>query len=170
MIISVLIGLALQSAEPPAQPLQRPQDLFDLIEEEWGCRESMGGGRGVRRERWRSQEDGRVVGEIRTYPPRSDGTELPPEAELVFSRRGGTPRLTWRPADGRPVYYRLARGTRDEAVFEAVGNGSPRIISYRFAQGGRLEVMHGLANGGSRRWTYRRTGIRSALPYCESRY
>ncbi|HTU09662.1 MAG TPA: hypothetical protein VMG08_02090 [Allosphingosinicella sp.] len=165
MTIIALIATALQAA----QPLQRPPDLFDLLEGEWACRQEMlAGGPVFRRERWRSQEDGRVVGEIRSVPPRADGTALPPEAELVFSRQGRVPRLTYRPAGGRPVYYRLARGTRDEAVFEAVGNGSPRIISYRVGALQRLEVMHGLANGGSRRWTYRPQGMRSAVPRCDS--
>lgn len=166
MSMFALIALVMQAA----QPVQRPPDLFDGLEGEWVCRQVSATGEGVfRSERWRSREDGSAVGEISSIRARAEGAEGMPEAELVFSRRGRTPRLSYREAGGRIVQYRLARGTRDEAVFEAVGNGTPRIISYRRSQGRRLEVMHGLANGGSRRWTYRPAGMRSAAPRCDGR-
>jgi hypothetical protein len=166
MTIAFLIAAALQAA----QPAQRPPDLFDLLEGEWVCRQEMAAsGPVIRRELWRGQEDGSVAGAIYTMPRGTDGMEPPPETGLVFSRQGRTPRLTWRPAGERPVYYRLARGTREEAVFEAVGNGTPRIISYRLVAGQRLEVMHGLANGSSTRWTYNRRDMRSAIPRCDGR-
>lgn len=166
MTIAFLIAAALQAV----QPIERPADLFDLLEGEWVCREEMrAAGPAFRRERWRSQEDGSVAGAILSAPRGADGMDPQPDARLDFSRRGRTPRLSWRTGDARPVYYRLARGTREEAVFEAVGNGTPRIIGYRLISGGRLEVMHGLADGSSRRWTHQPAGLATAVIRCDGR-
>ena len=103
MTLSMLIGLALQAAPPQQQ--QRPLDLFDSIERDWGCQERTADGRrATRRESWRSQEDGRLVGEIRTYPPRADGTELPPEASLVNATGKNDRTLAGgRPGSTRPL-------------------------------------------------------------------
>lgn len=167
MLTSFLAALALQDGTlPPPQP----RDLFDVLEGEWVCRQAMlGGGPVFRRERWRGREDGDASGQIRSFPPRASGTESPPEEELLVSRRDRALRLTYGLTRGRLVHYRLARATLQEAVFEAIRSGSPRIISYRLIPGGRLEVMHGLENGSSRRWTYQQAGAHNAIISCDGR-
>lgn len=164
MPTSILLALALQGTLPPPPP----RDLFDLLEGDWVCRQAMlAGGPVYRRESWRSREDGDASGQIRSFPPRASGTESPPEVELLFSRRGRGRRLTYGLTNGAPVRYRLARATLQEAVFEAVGSGSPRIISYRLVSDQRLEVMHGEANGSVRRWTYQLSGRHGATIGCD---
>jgi hypothetical protein len=166
MAMSILIVAALQAAAPP----HRPPDLFDQLEGEWVCRQEMlASGPVWRTEIWWSQEDDSVAGRIliaQRRPP--SGEAMHPDFTLHFSRTGRTPRLTWRPAEGRPVSYRLARNSRQEMVFERVGNGSPRVIAYRI-DGTRLEVMHGLAEGGTRRWSYQRQGDHRPAVNCDGR-
>jgi len=166
MTLWMLIGLALQ----PVQPGEPPRDLFDLLEGEWICRQAMlAGGPVFRRESWQGREDGDAQGQIRSFPPGANGTERPPEVAMHYERRGRASRFIYDLTNGRPVRYRLARGTLQEAVFEAVRNGSPRIISYRLLPGPRLEVMYGLENGSSRRWTFQRPGAREAIIGCDGR-
>ena len=166
MAIAALIAMALQAAAT-GEP---PRDLFDLLEGEWICRQEMlASGPLWRTEIWWSQEDDSVAGRIQIASRRlASGEAMRPDFTLVFSRRGRVPRLTYRPAEGRPVHYRLVRTTRQEAVLESVGNGSPRIITYRL-NGVRLEVMHGLAEGGTRRWLYQRPEAGSAIVGCDGR-
>ena len=167
MLTSILVALALQEGTLPPPP---PRDLFDVLEGEWVCRQAMlAGGPVFRRESWRSREDGDTTGQIRSFPPRASGTETAPEEELRVSRRGSSLRLAYGSTRGRLVHYRLARATLQEAVFEAIRSGSPRIISYRLISGGRLEVMHGLENGSSRRWTYQQAGAHNAIISCDGR-
>ncbi len=165
MAMSILIAAALQAV----QPGQRPRDLFDLLEGEWVCREEMlASGPVWRTEIWWSQEDDSVGGRILASRLPVSGEPFHPDFTLNFSRRGRTPRLTYQPAEGRPVYFRLARASQQEMVFESVGNGSPRIIAYRI-DGTRLEVMHGLAEGGTHRWLYQRQGDHRPAVNCDSR-
>ena len=127
MTLWMLIGLALQPVSP-----EPPRDLFDQLEGEWVCRQAMlAGGPVFRRESWQGREDGDAQGQIRSFPPGHNGTERPPEVAMLYQRRGRTPRFMYDLTNGRSVRYRLRRGTLQEAVFEAAGNGSPRIISYR---------------------------------------
>jgi hypothetical protein len=115
-------------------------------------RDSLAGGAGGtgargpvwRTETWRRDAEGRLTGLIHSGLSRAGGPAPAQEAELVISGRGRAMRLTYRPADGATVRYRLVRNERWEAVFESIGSGSPRIISYRSADGLRLDVMHGL--------------------------
>jgi hypothetical protein len=169
MSMAVLIALALQGTLPDPPP----RDLFDLLEGEWVCRQAMlAGGPVYRRETWRGREDGDASGQLRSFPPRASGTESPPEVELLYQRGRRTPRLAYSSPAGvwnGAVYYRVARSTPREVVFERTRNGTPRIISYRLTAADRLEVMHGLENGGSRRWTYQRRGAGDAIIGCDGR-
>jgi hypothetical protein len=141
MVQSILIAIALQAA--PAAP--GPASVLDLLEGEWICRvEWLAGGPVWRTETWRRDAEGRLTGLIHSGLSRAGGPAPAQEAELVISGRGRAMRLTYRPADGATVRYRLVRNERWEAVFESIGSGSPRIISYRSADGLRLDVMHGL--------------------------
>lgn len=154
-MLPTMFALMLQGTLPPPEP----RDLFDLLEGEWICRQAMlAGGPVYRRESWYSREDGDTGGAIRSFPPGRSGTERPPEFRLFYLRGRHSPRLMLETGGRDRIRYRLARATMREAVFEALGNGSPRIISYRLTDGQRLDVMHGLADGSSRRWTFRQPG------------
>lgn len=165
MAMSVLIAMALQAA----QPAPGPPSVLDLLEGEWICRvEWLAGGPVWRTETWRRDGEGRLTGIIRSGQRRAGGPDAGQEAELVISGRGRATRLTYRPADGAAVRYRLVRNERQEAVFETT-TGSPRIISYRYSGGRRLDVMHGLENGSSRRWSYQPPGMHTAIIGCDGR-
>jgi hypothetical protein len=168
-MLTILLAFTVQGTLP-AEP---PRDMFDLLEGEWICRQAvLAGGPVFRRESWRGREDGDASGQIRSYPPRASGTESPPEVELIYLRGRRAPRLGYASPAGdrnRTAYYRLARGTAREAVFERIGSGTPRIVSYRLAGNDRLEVMHGLENGSTQRWTYQRPGARDAAIGCDGR-
>jgi hypothetical protein len=164
--MSVLIAMALQAA----QPAEGPPSVLDLLEGEWICRvEWLAGGPVWRTETWRRDGEGRLTGLIHSGLSRAGGPEPGQEAELVISGRGRATRLTYRAADGAASRYRLVRNERQEAVFESMGSGSPRIISYRYSGGRRLDVMHGLASGSSRRWSYEPPGMRTAIIGCDGR-
>jgi hypothetical protein len=166
MTIATLIAAALQAVSPA----QGPASMLDLLEGEWICRqEVLADGPVWRSETWRTQEDGRLVGIVHTVMRRAGSEDIRQEAELVISRRGRTPRLTYRVADRRPVHYRLVRDARQEAVFESVGSGSPRIISFRDSGFRRLEIMYGLENGSSQRWSYQPRAMHTAIIPCDGR-
>ena len=166
MMLSMLLALALQGTLPPPPP----RDLFDRLEGEWICRQEMlASGPLWRTEIWWSQEDGSAAGRIMIASRRlASGEAMHPDIDMLFSRRGRGPRLTYQPAEGRPVRYRLARRSRLEAAFQAIGHGSPRIISYRL-NGQRLEVRHILAGGGTQRWFYQRPGLHQGIGGCDGR-
>ncbi len=161
-----LIALALQAA----QPVSGPPGALDLLAGEWICRaEWMAGGPVWRSESWRRESDGRLTGTIRRGLRRAGGDDMAVEAELVISGRGRSLRLTYRPAGGGQVRYRLVRDTQQEAVFESTGNGSPRIITYRHVGFRRLDVMHALTDGSSRRWSYQPPGMHTPAIDCDGR-
>jgi hypothetical protein len=166
MLSLSLVALALQAA----RPMPEPPRALDLLEGEWVCRaEWMAGGPVWRSESWHHEDDGRLTGTIRTGLRRAGSGEMAITAELVISGRGRSLRLTYRPAGGAPVRYRLVRETQQEAVFESTGNGSPRIITYRDSGFRRLDVMHALTNGSSRRWSYQPQGMHTPAIDCDGR-
>ena len=164
MLSPSLVALALQAA----QPTRGPPSALDLLEGEWICRaEWMASGPVWHSESWRREGDGRLTGTIRTGLRRAGRDEMAMAAELVISGRGRSLRLIYRPAGGAPVRYRLVRETQQEAVFESTGNGSPRIITYRDSGFRRLDVMHALTDGSSRRWSYQPPGMHMPAINCD---
>ena len=147
MAIFWALALTLQGAGP---------SVLDVLPDEWVCEEGRRLGPTWRHESWRRDGEGRLTGTIETRRTTAGPQVIRQEAQLTISGRGRRTRLTYRAEDGRTMHYRLARNERMEAVFESIGDGSPRVISYRYDDGFReLEVLHGLANGSSRRWVYR---------------
>lgn len=159
MAISVLAAALLQAAQP------QPADVLGLLDGEWVCRVAWRGGPMWRSETWERDAQGRLTGVIVTRRTTAGPPERRQEAELTISGHGRGTRLTYR-ADGRTSRYRLVRNDRMEAVFEIIGSGSPRIISYRDSGFRQLEVMHGLATGSSERWLYQPQGMHLPTGMC----
>lgn len=163
MAISMLIAAVLQAA-----PLQ-PPGVLSLLAGEWVCLAGMADSRPVwRSETWRRGSNGTLVGLASATTELGNPLDVVPQADLTISGNGGQSiRLTYG-ADGRVGRYRLVRDEHEEAVFERVGSGSPRRIAYRL-NGQHLEVIHVLADGGSRRWFYQRPGITQGIGGCDDR-